>query len=262
MDIIDSHCHLFLEEMAADAQGVLERARAAGVKQIVNVGLDLETSRLVLKSAKDSCSPAVRPAVGWHPHEAGKMTPADAESLTALAALPETVALGEIGLDYHYRPEDAPTQKTVFKRLLKAASEAKKPVIIHCREAWPDFFKIMEPERKNLTGVLLHCFSGSTAEARAGLDLDCHFSFAGVITFPKALELRQAFLALPRNRLMIETDAPYLAPQPFRGRRNEPAYLVHHLQTIAGLWQVSPEEAAAITGQNARRFFNLPADDV
>ncbi|MDR2443321.1 MAG: TatD family hydrolase [Deltaproteobacteria bacterium] len=259
MDIIDSHCHLFLEELAYDSQAVLSRAYASGVSEIINVGLDWETSLTVTSRAKvrKPNEPIVRAAVGWHPNETHRMSPSDVKNLANLARDNEVVALGEIGLDYYRHPESAKTQKKFFLLLLEAAIEIKKPVIIHCRDAWPDLIEILKPLRGDLAGVLLHCFSGSTKEVEAGLKLKCHFSFAGPLTFPKAKELRDALLDVPRNLVMIETDAPFLAPQPKRGKRNEPALIVHQLKTLAQLWQMDIVEAAKLTSQNAREYFGL-----
>jgi TatD DNase family protein len=264
MDIVDSHCHLFLEEFqdkppmepGSTLEGVLGRARAAGVSAIVNVALDVDTTLAVLAAHEER--PWLHPTAGWHPANAESLTGGDLERLLDLARRPEVVAFGEIGLDYHWRPEAAEVQKRAFRELLKVAASAKKPVIIHCRDAWEDLVGVLAQERAGLAGVLLHCFSGTAAEASRAFELDAHLSFAGPVTFPKAAELRRALSAAPRDRIMIETDAPYLAPAPFRGRRNEPSYLVRHLETVAGVLGIEPAEAAALTSANARRFFGLP----
>jgi TatD DNase family protein len=286
MDIVDSHCHLFLEEFQDPPEergarqerlaqeqlakeplkpkagqnvleGVLERARAQGVSAIVNVALDVDTTWTVLEAHKKR--PHLHPTAGWHPSNVNKLKQEDLEKLLALALKPEVVAFGEIGLDYFRNPKGADIQKKVFESLLEAAASSKKPVIIHCRDAFDDLMKILAPARSRLAGVVLHCFSGNEEQAARALDLGCHLSFAGPITFPKADSLRAVLKMAPKEAVMIETDAPYLAPAPFRGKRNEPAYLVHHLDMVAKVLEMEPREAASLTANNARRFFNLPA---
>jgi TatD DNase family protein len=286
MDIVDSHCHLFLEEFheppeSGEAKparleperleptrlekeegqsvldGVLERAEAQGVSAIVNVSLDVDTAWAVLEAHKKR--PRLHPTAGWHPSNVNRIRESDLEKLLELALKPEMVAFGEIGLDYFRNPKGAEIQKRVFAGLLEAAASSKKPVIIHCRDAFDDLMKIMAPIRSRLAGVVLHCFSGNEEQAARALDLGCHLSFAGPITFPKADSLRAVLKMAPKEAVMIETDAPYLAPAPFRGKRNEPAYLVHHLAMAAKVLEMEPWEAASLTADNARRFFNLPA---
>ena len=315
MEIIDSHCHLFLEEFQDGSQNglkdelknelkielqnelqnelkeglkgglqgelhgeatplqpspdekprlsleqkkALERARQNKVSAIVNVALDVSSTLTVLEN--HSLVPWLHPTTGWHPNQADKLTRADLEKLAELALRPEIVAFGEIGLDYYRRPELADIQKKAFADLLEVAATAKKPVIIHCREAFADLMKILTPARSLLAGVLFHCFSESEKEARMVSDLGCHLSFAGPITFPKSLELRKALAAAPLDTIMIETDAPFLAPVPYRGKRNEPAYLIHHLQTVARVLDMEAEEAASLTSTNAKRFFGIKTE--
>lgn len=296
MEIIDSHCHLFLEEFQsgpplgessslkrspvgrfktepspnqpAPSQGeyvqkdpdpllgVLDRARSAGVSAIVNVALDVDSTLTVIEAARQR--PWLHPTSGWHPNQAERLRPCDLERLLELALKPEVVAFGEIGLDYFRNPGGADNQKKAFEGLLEAAAASKKPVIIHCRDAFPDLIKIITPMRSRLAGVLFHCFAGTEDDVPIAISLDCHLSFAGPITFPKAEALRRALAAAPLDRIMVETDAPYLAPAPYRGKRNEPSYLVHHLTAMAAVLGIDQAEAAAITTANAKRFFNLP----
>jgi TatD DNase family protein len=241
--------------MGLELQGVLERARQNGVAAIINVALDVESTFAVL--AAHSRAPWLHPTAGWHPSSAAKLKESDLEKLDELSKRPEIAAFGEIGLDYFRRPEEAGAQKKALEGLLRVAASCGKPVIIHCRDAFDDLAAILGKERSRLKGVLLHCFSGSAEQARIACDLGCHLSFAGPITFPKAGELRRALAAAPRDALMIETDAPYLAPVPFRGKRNEPSYLVHHLEAMAAVLEISVSEAAALTSKNARLFFGL-----
>jgi TatD DNase family protein len=255
MEIIDSHCHLFLDDFGPDLQAVLDRAREAGVESVVNVGLDVDTTEAAIAMVRER--PRLHPTAGWHPGAAARLGPADLDRLAGLAARPEVVAFGEIGLDYFRAPEAAETQRRALADLLEVAASSGKPVIVHCRDAWDDFFRLAAPVRHRLAGVLLHCFSGGTAEVARALDLDCHLSFAGPVTFPKADDLRRALAAAPPGRIMVETDAPYLAPAPFRGKRNEPAFLPHHLAAMARVLGVTAEEAASLTAANARSFFGL-----
>lgn len=263
MEIIDSHCHLFLDQFQGGPSengdpiaGVLERAKAIGVSAIVNVALDVESTHAVLAAFAER--PWLHPTAGWHPSNAKDFQDGHAEALANLAKRPEVVAFGEIGLDYFH--DDAPreVQARVLAALLEAAADSKKPVVIHCRDAWADLIKILAPARARLSGLLFHCFSGTEAEVSKAMDLDAYLSFAGPVTFPKAGDLRKALAAAPRDRIMIETDAPYLAPVPFRGKRNEPSYLVRHLSAVAETLGMEIAEAAALTTANAKRFFGLP----
>jgi TatD DNase family protein len=260
MEIIDSHCHLFLEEFSGDAPEVLDRARQAGVKRIVNVGLDGKSNRDVLAASRET--PGLHPSVGWHPHNAARLRAADLDELETMARLPGVVALGEIGLDYFHGADSQETQRQALASLLDLACRAGLPAIIHCRDAFDDFFRLLAPRRAALKDVLLHCFSGGPDEARRGLELGCHFSFSGAITFPKAERLRETIPLIPRDRLLVETDAPYLAPVPRRGRRNEPALLVHHLETLASILGIEPSQAARLCSENAARLFGLSGPEL
>jgi TatD DNase family protein len=260
MEIVDSHCHLFLAEFDDDRAETLERARQAGVRRIVNVGLDGDSNRQVL--AAHAVTPGLHPAVGWHPHNAGRLTAGDLDELGRLAGLPGVVALGEIGLDYFHGADSRQTQREALGQLLELACPTGLAVIIHCREAWDDFFDLLAPRRVALGDVLLHCFSGGPGEVARALDLGCHFSFSGAITFPKAASLRETITMIPRDRLLVETDAPYLAPVPRRGRRNEPALLAHSLETLAGVLGIGAHEAARLCSGNAIRLFGLSGPEL
>ena len=266
MEIIDSHCHLFLDQFQVGPSengdplaGVLERAKAIGVSAIVNVALDVESTHAVLAAFAER--PWLHPTAGWHPSNAKDFQDGHAEALANLAKRPEVVAFGEIGLDYFH--DDAPreVQARVLAALLEAAADSKKPVVIHCRDAWADLIKILAPARARLSGLLFHCFSGTEAEVSKAMDLDAYLSFAGPVTFPKAGDLRKALAAAPRDRIMIETDAPYLAPAPLRGKRNEPAFLTHLLKALSPVLDRSPEELAEATARNASAFFKVPGPE-
>ncbi|MDR1051827.1 MAG: TatD family hydrolase [Deltaproteobacteria bacterium] len=255
MEIIDTHCHLFLEDFDADREEVLARAAEAGVVRIVNVGLETESNRLVVETAR--LNPVLAPAVGWHPHNVRDLTDEGLETLAGLSLDPSVVAFGEIGLDYYHGLEHAGLQRAALRTLLGLAAKRRLPVVVHCRDAWDDFFEILEPARSSLKDVVLHCFSGGPAEVEKACGLDCYFSFSGTVTYPKAVPVREACPLVPEDRILVETDAPYLAPLPRRGRRNEPSFLPSHLEAMAALRGTGAEELAGLTGQNARRLFNL-----
>jgi TatD DNase family protein len=248
--LADSHCHLDDPQFDADREAVIERARAAGVETMLAVGSgppDLEAGiRLAEGHAQIVAS------VGVHPHEAAKATPETFERLRELLANPKVVAIGEIGLDYHYNFSPPEVQREVFARQLEMARAASRPVIIHTREAWPDTLRMLAEAR--LAGGIMHCFSEGPAEAEQVLALGFHISFAGVVTFPKALRVQAVARMVPLDRLLVETDAPYLAPVPHRGKRNEPAFVVETARKAAELRGVTVEEIAAATTENFKRL--------
>jgi len=250
--LVDSHCHLDDKQFAADRDAVIDRARAAGVERLMAIGTgdgppDLETAvRLA------DAFPFFYATVGVHPHDASKAVDESFDRLRDLLAHPKVLALGEIGLDYHYDFSPRDTQRAVFVRQIELAREAGIPIVIHTREAWTDTLQIL---RENYSGAgIFHCFTGGPAEAREALDLGFHLSFGGVLTFPKAEPVREAARLTPQDRLLVETDAPYLAPVPHRGKRNEPAFLVDTVRKLAEIRGTSPEELAAVTTRNFERL--------
>lgn len=255
MEIIDSHAHLFLPEFEGDYPGVLQRARESGVRRIVNVGLGPRTNALVLDAFRET--PGLHPTVGWHPNSVEGLTEADLPPLASLLDLPGVVAFGEIGLDYYRGKDFVETQRKALPMLLEVAAGGRKPVIIHCREAWDDFFDLMGPHWASLKAVLLHCYSGDGRVTKKALDHGCHFSYAGAITYKNAEALRDTIPMIPADRLLIETDAPFLAPVPKRGKRNEPALLALTAESLARARGLEPDEAAALTSENAVRLFGL-----
>ncbi|MEK7407077.1 MAG: TatD family hydrolase [Acidobacteriota bacterium] len=252
MRLVDSHCHLDDRQFDADREAVIERALAAGVELMLAIGSgdgppDLEAAiRLAEAHAP------VYATVGVHPHDASKATPETYRRLEEMLAHPKVTAVGEIGLDYHYDFSPREVQREVFIRQLRLAREAAKPVIIHTREAWEDTLRLLG-EHAPRAGIM-HCFSGGPEEARECLELGLHLSFAGVVTFPKALRVQAAARATPLERLLAETDAPYLAPVPVRGKRNEPAFVVHTARKLAELRGETFEQVAAATTANFRRL--------
>lgn len=253
MSLIDSHCHLDSKEFDADRDDVIQRALDAGVEQMIAIGTgngppDLEAGiRLAEKY------PAFYATVGIHPHDAAKADPSDFKNLAALLAHPKVVAVGEIGLDYHYDFSPRETQHAVFIEQMSIAAAASKPIVIHTREAWDDTLDLIEQHwTPHGIGGIMHCFSGGPAEAQRALDLGFYLSFGGIATFPNALDLQQAAKQAPSNRILVETDSPYLAPVPKRGKRNEPALLVHTIKKLADLRGESIEETTRQTTTNLK----------
>lgn len=257
MVLADSHAHLDEPEMLPDQDQVVARARAAGVALIVNVGINPANSEAVVATA--ARYPDVYATVGMHPHGAAGLTPRGLTRLAELATHPRVVALGEMGLDFYRRRSPEEVQRRVFRELLDLAWELKKPVVVHTREATADTLAILREYRSRLAGGVMHCFGGSLTEARAFLDLGLYLSFSGVLTYPQAEPLRQVARQVPLERVLIETDCPYLAPQAWRGRRNEPAYVAAVAETLAGLHELPVAEVARVTFHNTLAAFGLSA---
>lgn len=255
MSLIDSHCHLDSAEFDEDRDAVIERALAAGVEHMMAIGTgngppDLEAGlRLADKHS------AFFATVGIHPHDAAKAGPDDFKRLAGLLAHPKALAVGEIGLDYHYDFSPREVQKSALIEQMGIAAQANKPIVIHTREAWDDTLALLEQHwTPHGIGGIMHCFSGGPEEARRALELGFYLSFGGIVTFPKALAVQVAAKSAPRDRILIETDAPYLAPIPKRGKRNEPALMVHTARKLAELRGESYEEVCAVTTANFRRL--------
>ena len=253
--LADSHAHLDLEDHFPDQAAVLHRARAAGVLLVINVATGLADARQVMDTAAKS--PGMVAIVGVHPHGAGRLTEPDLETLTALAADPKVVAVGEIGLDFYRRRWPADVQEHWFRRQLDLAVTLQKPVVIHTREATPVTLEVLRDYRGRLPGGVMHCFGGSRPEAQAFLDLGFHLSFSGTLTYPKAGPLREVAREVPLDRVLVETDCPYLPPQHWRGKRNEPAYVVATARQLAEIRRLSLEEVAAATWENTLQVFGL-----
>jgi TatD DNase family protein len=258
MGLIDSHAHLDFEDYAQDLDAVVARARAAGLERIVCVGLWRAPGSFgnALDLADDD--PAFFSAtVGIHPHECARVPEEDWARHEALARDPRVVAIGETGLDFHYDRSPRPVQEASFRRSLAIARAAKKPVVVHVREADEACARILREEGLPEAGGVIHCFTGDAAAARAYLDMGLHVSVAGVVTFKAAAALRDAIRIVPRDRLLVETDCPFLAPAPHRGRRNEPAYVLETAKKVAELWGTALEEVADETTANVRRLFGI-----
>jgi TatD DNase family protein len=258
MGLIDSHAHLDFEDYAQDLDGVVARARAAGVERIVCVGLWRAPgsfgNALDLAAREPSFFAAT---VGVHPHECARVPEEDWARHEALARDPRVVAVGETGLDFHYDHSPRPVQEAAFRRSLAIARAAGKPVVVHVREADEVCARVLREEGIPPAGGVIHCFTGDAPAARAYLDLGLYISVAGVVTFKTAEPIREAVRIVPRDRLLVETDCPFLAPIPYRGKRNEPAYVVETATKVAELWGATLGEVAAATTANVKRLFRL-----
>jgi TatD DNase family protein len=261
---IDSHAHLDVPQYDADRADVIARARAAGVDLMLEIaGSDIGKSSLEpgLQLAEEH--PFIYAAIGVHPHEASLYDEALEQKLLAMSQREKVIGWGEIGLDYHYDHSPRDVQRAVFQRQLTLALERQMPIIIHTREAEVDTIKILREawfaQGGAEVGGIIHCFTGTQELADAALALGLHISFSGVVTFKKADELRNVARTVPLERLLIETDCPYLAPLPHRGKRNEPAFVVETAAKLAEIKGTSLAEIARITSGNFRRLFKLPA---
>ena len=255
MSLIDSHCHLDSPEFDADRDEVVARALEAGVEHMVAIGTGSGPPDLEAGIRLADRYPQFYATVGIHPHDAAKASKADFDRLAELLSHPKVIALGEIGLDYHYDFSPRETQTSVFIQQMEIAAAAKKPIVIHTREAWDDTAALLEKHWKpHGIGGIMHCFSGGPDEARRALDLGFYLSFGGIVTFPKALDVQAAAKEAPADRILVETDAPYLAPVPKRGKRNEPALVVHTARKLADLRGQSLEEVSHLTSENFRRL--------
>lgn len=253
--LADSHAHIDDERFDADREEVVARALAAGVSLIVNIGADMASSARSVALAEKY--PGIYAAVGMHPHDAKDMRETDYTQLEQWTKHPRVVAIGEIGLDYHYDLSPRPVQKEVFLRQLDLARKTGKPFIIHEREAHADTLEIIRSAARGLKGVF-HCFSGSVETAREYLKMGFYISVAGPVTFSKSGKTKEVAKYVPLDRLLVETDSPYLTPQPHRGHRNEPAYVRLVAEEIASLRNLPLEEVAAATTANVRRLFDIP----
>jgi TatD DNase family protein len=259
MSLVDSHCHPDDEQFNPDRDAVLQRALEAGVTKILAIGTgegppDLE-SAIRLADRHD----AVLATVGIHPQYAPKASSEHYKHLAALLRHPKCVALGEIGLDYHWQPYDKAIQSDVFVEQMRIAADARKPIVIHTRDAWEDTIALLrEHWAETQLPCVMHCFTGSPEQAAEVLELGFFVSFAGVVTYPKAVDVHESAKIVPLDRMLVETDAPYLPPVPYRGKRNEPSYVRHTAARIAELRSEDPERIATATSENFRRIFIEP----
>jgi TatD DNase family protein len=255
--LIDTHCHLADPKLHRDLEGVLERAAEAGISTIVSVGAisSIETDRLTVEIAEGHAN--VYAAVGVHPHDAKDCDADRIGQLRDLARSKKVVAIGESGLDFHYMHSPAEAQENSLRRHLELAAETELPIAIHCRNAETRLAAVVRETGMPPRGGVIHCFTGNRDAAEEFIALGFHISFSGIITFRSARDLHQAALVVPEDRAMVETDAPYLAPEPYRGKRNEPAFVRCTLEALAKLRGTDADRLAAITSENARRVFRL-----
>jgi TatD DNase family protein len=271
--LIDSHAHLDSERYAEDRAAMLGRAWEAGVGAVLAIGIGEEADGM--HRALDICRqfngqpnlPRLYASAGIYPHNTDEVDDAVLEKLDSLLAEPEVIACGEIGLDYYHEGAPRPVQREGFIRQLEIAAARKRPILIHCRpkegatDAWDDLLEILESHwRPTGLGGIMHCFGGGWEQARRSLDLGFLVSFAGNLTYPKAQPLRDVAARLPLDGVLVETDAPWLAPAPDRGKRNEPAWVVRTAEILAGLLAVTEDEIASATTKNFFRLFRLRAD--
>ncbi|WP_127588650.1 TatD family hydrolase [Paenibacillus koleovorans] len=251
--LIDTHTHMNHSAFDEDRAEALERARAQGVSQIINIGFNRETipTSIALAEQYDY----VYTTVGWHPQDAIDMQPGDVEWLEELSRHPKVVAIGEIGLDYYWDTSPKDVQKRVFREQIRLARRLGLPISIHNRDAHHDVVQILREERAAEVGGVMHCFSGSWETAKQCLDMNFYISFGGPVTFKNAKQPKEVLQQVPLDRLLIETDAPYLTPHPHRGKRNETGYVRLVAEAAAELVGLSLEELAAVTAANAKRLF-------
>jgi TatD DNase family protein len=256
--IADSHCHLADPKFSGDIDASIARARAAGVATLVTVGAigSIEADRLSVEIAERN--PGIHAAVGVHPHDAKDCDRERIAQLRDLAQSSKVVAIGESGLDFHYMHSPAEAQESSLRLHLELAAELGKPIVIHCRDAEQRLAAIVREIGMPPRGGVIHCFTGDTAAAREFLALGFHISFSGILTFRNAKAIREAAKIIPDDRVMVETDAPYLAPEPYRGKRNEPAFVMRTFETLAALRQADPAALAAQIAANAASLFGLP----
>jgi len=257
--VIDSHCHIAGPEFVDDLAAVIDRAQAASLSHALVILAADDEPEIEQGSTVAARWPAVRFSIGVHPHAAGKFAANPAEAArrvdAVMTAQALTRGLGEIGLDYHYDFAPRDVQQQVFREQIRLARQRQLPIVIHTREADEDTFRILEEENARDIGGVFHCFTGDRAMARRALDIGFHISLAGIVTFPRALELKEVAKMVPLERLLIETDSPFLAPVPHRGKRNEPAHVVRVAETIGELRGTSADDIGQSARANFERLF-------
>lgn len=252
---IDTHVHLNADQYDEDLQEVIERALEAKVSKMVVIGFDRKTIERAMKLAEEHSF--IYAVVGWHPVDAIDCTEEDLQWIEELASHEKVVGIGETGLDYYWDKSPKDVQQTLFRKQIRLAQKVNLPIIIHNREATEDVLRILKEEEAYLTGGIMHCFGGSVETAKQCIDMNFMISLGGPVTFKNAVKPKEVATEIPLEHLLIETDAPYLAPHPHRGKRNEPAFVTLVAEEIARLKGISIEEVARETTNNANKFFRL-----
>ncbi|WP_096272312.1 TatD family hydrolase [Paucisalibacillus globulus] len=253
--LFDTHVHLNAEQFKQDREEVIKRAFDTGVKYMTVVGFDRETIPLAIEIAEQHDT--IYAAVGWHPVDAIDMTDEDLEWIEELSSHPKVVAIGEMGLDYHWDKSPKDIQKEVFRKQIRLAKKVNMPIIIHNREATEDIIEILQEEDAKEVGGIMHCYNDSAKYVQTCLDMNFYISLGGPVTFKNAHLPKEVAVEVPLERLLVETDAPFLAPHPNRGKRNEPAYVKLVAEKIAELREISLEELSEKTTENALKLFNI-----
>ncbi|WP_270182915.1 TatD family hydrolase [Alkalihalobacillus sp. CinArs1] len=253
--LFDTHTHLNVEQFSEDKKEVIDRAREAGVSKMIVVGFDHETITNAMKLVEEY--DFLYAAVGWHPVDAVDMKEEDLAWIEKLAEHPKVVAIGEMGLDYHWDKSPHDIQKEVFRKQIQLAKKVKLPIIIHNREATRDVIDILKEEDASEVGGIMHCFAGTVEEANECLDMNFYISLGGPVTFKNAKLPKEVAKEVPLERLLVETDCPFLAPHPYRGKRNEPSYVKLVAEQVADLKDMEYEDLAKVTFDNAIRLFGI-----
>ncbi|WP_373894530.1 TatD family hydrolase [Virgibacillus natechei] len=253
--LFDTHVHLNARQFFEDRDATIQRAFDAGVSYMVVVGFDRETIPLAIEIAEQN--ETIYAAVGWHPVDAVDMTDEDLDWIEELSAHPKVVAIGEMGLDYHWDKSPKDIQKEVFRKQIRLAKKVNMPITIHNREATPDIIEILQEEDAKEVGGIMHCYNDSVDYVQACLDMNFYISLGGPVTFKNATMPKEVAAGVPLDRLLVETDAPFLAPHPNRGKRNEPAYVKLVAEKIAELREMTFEEISEITTENAFSLFGI-----
>ncbi len=253
--LFDTHAHLNAVQFDADREEVIQRALDEGVSHIVVVGFDRETIKGALDLAEGY--DFIYAAIGWHPVDAIDMTEEDLKWIEELASHPKVVALGEMGLDYHWDKSPKDIQMEVFRKQIRLSKKVNLPIVIHNREATEDVVRILEEENAGEVGGIMHCYSGSLEIAKKCMDMNFYISFGGPVTFKNAKKPKEVAVEIPMDRILIETDCPFLSPHPLRGKRNESSYVKYIAEQIAELKGMSVEEIAQKTSDNAFRLFGI-----
>ncbi|MEK5337131.1 TatD family hydrolase [Bacillus sp. FSL M8-0166] len=253
--LFDTHAHLNAEQYNEDLEQVIERAKSEKVEKIVVVGFDRPTITRAMELIEEY--DFIYAAIGWHPVDAIDMTDEDLAWIKDLSQHEKVVAIGEMGLDYYWGKSPKDVQKEVFRRQIALAKEVNLPIVIHNRDATEDVVTILKEEGAAEVGGIMHCFTGSLETAKACMEMNFYISFGGPVTFKNAKKPKEVVKEIPSDRLLIETDCPYLTPVPFRGKRNEPSYVKYIAEQIAELREISFEELAELTTKNAKKVFRI-----